>query len=75
MYQGTEKNDGISCYLVVDVGDKILFVNHRVNYIWEHLPQLTENSSIRWRNEKGKFVYLDDNGRKFKAYVSKTRMK
>src|SRR5260370_40795640 len=44
LYEGTRSNAGISCYLQVDVGDRIYFVHHRVGYIWEHLPQLTENS-------------------------------
>ena len=71
--QGTSKRAGISCYLGIDVGDRIYFVNHHIGYIWEHLPALTENSTIRWRKEKGRFVYLDDAGRRFAAYVSKTR--
>jgi hypothetical protein len=73
--EGTTKNAGISCYLKVDVGDRILFVKHRISYIFEHTPQLTENAPIRWHPEKGKFIYLDDNGRKYKADVAKTRMK
>jgi hypothetical protein len=75
LHQGTEKNDGITFYLKVDVGDRIYFVNHHIGFIFQHTPQLTENSTIRWRAEKGMFVYLDDTGRKFKAYVDKTRMK
>jgi len=55
LYQGTRSPAGITCRLQVDIGDRILFVSHHVGYIWEHLPQLTENGPIRWRMEKGKF--------------------
>lgn len=73
---GEQRNAGITWHLQVDIGDRILFVEDHFRYIWDHTPKLTvENAPIQWQNVKGKFVFLDEKGRKFTGNVVKQRMK
>lgn len=59
----------------INGGDTIYIVTRLLVYRWDKTPILTVNGSVQYMLKDGKFYFIDDNKRKFKAEIVKKILK
>lgn len=57
----------------IDGGDYTYFAERTLSFRFQHSPQWTENTEVKYALEKDALYVLGENGKEFKMYVVKRR--